>query len=93
MCYNVLQPKRAVLKSRNEGRSTRLGTAAAAAENKLVTCYRCNMGFKGYNADKDMDNHLKQCGLILCVLCDKKYNSKQTLQIHQRKVHMKPTTN
>jgi len=51
------------------------------------------MGFKGYNADKDMDNHLKQCGLILCVLCDKKYNSKQTLQIHQRKVHMKPTTN
>jgi hypothetical protein len=86
-----VQPKTATLKSLNG--SNRRGTAAAAAEDKIVTCYRCNLVFKGYNAQKDVDDHLKECGLIICLLCYKKYNSIQTLQIHQRKAHMKAAEN
>jgi len=51
------------------------------------------MGFKGYNTDNAMENHLKQCGMTLGVLCDKKYKPMQTLHTHKRKVHMKLTAN
>jgi hypothetical protein len=59
----------------------------AKVRNLKLTCHRCKCTISGPNATKEMDKHLKECGTIVCVLCNKKYKSMQTLHKHQLMIH------
>ncbi|CAB3361090.1 Hypothetical predicted protein [Cloeon dipterum] len=92
---NIGQPRRArkvLAESSSTSIAGRAATGQAGTSHEIfLTCYRCNCYVKGSDAksaSKEMDKHLKECGLIVCVLCNKTYKSVQTLQIHQRKAHM-----
>ncbi|XP_059485478.1 uncharacterized protein LOC132202530 [Neocloeon triangulifer] len=65
---------------------------SSATKETVMTCYRCNITLKGPDAAKDMDKHLKECGLIVCVLCNNKFKSIKNLQIHQLKFHAEKKT-